>query len=171
MSMRRVVARMKQNNKRAAFVLQLTAMVDMFTIMIVFLLKSYSTSAVHIAPHHDLDLPYSTSYTQPVEALRLVVALDGIYVDDRRVIELEAGEIEKDLLDKNDSDFIRPLFEELDRHASRSRQIAEVNVEHEFGGSVVMQADSRLNYDILKKVMYTSSMAGYADMKLATMAP
>ncbi len=171
MSMKKVVARMKQNNKKAAFVLQLTAMVDMFTIMIVFLLKSYSTSAVQIAPHADLKLPYSSSYTHPVEALRLVVALDGIYVDDRKVVELTEGQIEKEVLDKSDSEFIRPLFEELDRHAKRSQEISEINVEHQFEGTVVMQADSRLNYEVLKKVMYTSSMAGYADMKLATMSP
>jgi biopolymer transport protein ExbD len=45
-----------------------------------------------------------------------------------------------------------------------------VNEEHEFDGKVVMQADSRLNYKTLKKVMYTASKAGYADMRLATIA-
>ena len=54
--------------------------------------------------------------------------------------------------------------------AEKSKEIADVNEEHEFDGKVVMQADSRLNYKTLKKVMYTASLAGYADMRLATIA-
>lgn len=166
--MKRAVERLKSDNKKATFVLQLTSMVDMFTIMIVFLLKSYSTSAVHITPHDGLKLPNSTSYTDPVEALRLVVSMDGIYVDDEKVVVLEKGEVPKAELDANDSDFIRSLYEALDRQASKTKAIAEKNETIEFDGKVVMQADSKLNYALLKKVMYTSSLAGYADLKLAT---
>lgn len=167
--MRRAVEHMKKNNKRATFVLQLTAMVDMFTILIVFLLKSYSTSAVHITPHEGLKLPYSKSFTNPVEALRLVVSSDGIYVEEERVVEIKEGEIDLSSLDKADPDFIRPLYEALDKQAEKSKGIAEKNEDHEFDGKIVMQADSRLNYKVLKKVMYTSSLAGFADLKLATM--
>ncbi|MCB0411410.1 MAG: biopolymer transporter ExbD [Bdellovibrionales bacterium] len=149
--------------------LQLTSMVDMFTIMIVFLLKSYSTSAVQVNPHEKLQLPSSTSYKDPVEALRLVVALDGIYVDDNRIVELKDGQVADADTDAGDKNFIRPLYEALDKQAEKSRGIANKNEDLEFEGSIVMQADKRLNYATLKKVMYTSSIAGYADLKLATM--
>ena len=168
--MRRAVDKFKQNNKKATFTLQLTAMVDMFTIMIVFLLKSYSTSSVHITPQKGMKLPQSSSYTQPVEALKLVVSLDGIYVDDKQIIPLTEGQLANVDLDSNDPDFIRGLYEVLDKEAEKSKSIAEENTEHEFEGKVVMQADARLNYALLKKVMYTSSMAGFADLKLATVA-
>lgn len=168
--MRRAVERLKQNNKKSTFILQLTAMVDMFTIMIVFLLKSYSTSAVHITPQEGLKLPNSSSYSQPVEALKLIVALDGVYVDDSKVLIMKDGKLGGAELDPNDPDFIKPLYEKLNEIAEKSKSIADVNEEHEFEGKVVMQADSRLNYKTLKKVMYTASMAGYADMRLATIA-
>lgn len=168
--MRRAVERFKQNNKKSTFILQLTAMVDMFTIMIVFLLKSYSTSAVHITPQAGLKLPNSSSYSQPVEALKLVVALDGVYVEDAKIFEMKEGVPGKEGLDPNDDDFIKPLYEKLNELAEKSKEIANVNEEHEFDGKVVMQADSRLNYKTLKKVMYTASMAGYADMRLATIS-
>jgi len=168
--MRRAVERLKQNNKKTTFILQLTVMVDMFTIMIVFLLKSYSTSAVHITPQKGLKLPSSASYSQPVEALKLIVALDGVYVDDNQVLKMDNGKLTTAELDPNDDDFIKPLYEKLNEIAEKSKAIADVNEEHEFEGKVVMQADSRLNYKTLKKVMYTASMAGYADMRLATIA-
>lgn len=166
--MRRAVERFKRNNKKATFVLQLTAMVDMFTILIVFLLKSYSTSAVHINPQKGMELPFSSSYTEPVEAVRLVVSVEGIFVEDKQIVTLNEGQVMSGDVDAQDPDFIRELYKELDRHAERSKEIADQNEEHEFDGKVVMQADKRLDYATLKKVMYTTSLAGYADMKLAT---
>lgn len=166
--MRRAVERMKKNNKKSTFVLQLTAMVDMFTILIVFLLKSFSSSAVNITPHEGLTLPASSSYASPVEAIKLIVAKDGIYVDDQKVAEIKDDKIEVSQTDPNDHDFIKPLFEALDKEAEKSKEIAKINEEHKFEGKVVMQADARLPYKLLKQVMYTSSLAGYADMKLAT---
>ena len=168
--MRRAVERMKQNNKKATFILQLTAMVDMFTILIVFLLKSFSTSSVNITPFKGMKLPYSSSYTTPVEALKLIVSVDGIYVDDKMIVKIDAGKVMPGEISKTDPDFIQTLFEELDKHAEKSKDIAKENKDHKFEGKIVMQADSRLDYGVLRKVMYTSSMAGYADMKLATMS-
>lgn len=168
--MRRAVERFRVNNKKATFVLQLTAMVDMFTILIVFLLKSFSTSSVHLTPVKGLTLPHSTSYTNPVEALKLIVAKDGIYIDEKMVVPLEEGKISDSALDASDPDFITDLFTELDQQVEISKQIREENKEFEFEGKVVMQADAALDYGLLKKVMYTTSMAGFADMKLATMS-
>ncbi len=168
--MRRAVDKFISNNKKTTFVLQLTAMVDMFTILIVFLLKSFSTSAVTITPHKDMVLPQSSAYVEPIEALKLVVALDGIYVDDRKVVDVSDGKISTLDLDANDKDFIRKLYEELDKHAVKSRDIAGQNEDIKFDGKIVMQADSRFDYGELKKVMYTASLAGFADMKLATLS-
>jgi len=168
--MRNAVRRFSKNNKKATFTLQLTSMVDMFTILIVFLLKSFSTSAVHITPHEGMKLPISSSYENPIEAVKLIVAYDGIYVEDKKVIPLVKGELAEDQMDTNDSDFIVSLFKELDEHAKKAQGIQEKNSEMEFDGKIVMQADERLDYDVLKKVMYTSSMAGYAEMKLATIS-
>lgn len=166
--MRRAVERMRAMNKRASFGLQLTSMVDMFTILIVFLLESYSASAVHITPIKGMELPQSTSIVLPTETLKVVVSLDGIFVDDKKVLSLKAGKVLNQDLDANDPDFIKPLFKELDKAAKKSEAIAKVNKDHKFDGKIIMEADARLDYGTLKKVMYTSSLAGYADMKLAT---
>ena len=168
--MRRAVDRMIQNNKKSTFVLQLTSMVDMFTIMIVFLLKSFSTSAVNITPHAGLKLPFSTSNAQAVEAIRVIVAKDGIYVEDKKIVDVINGEVDLASVEATDSSFIKPLYDELDKQAERSKVISEKNEEFKFEGKVVMQADSKLPYETLRKVMYTSSLAGYGDLKLATIS-
>jgi len=168
--MRRAVKQMLANNKKSTFTLQLTAMVDMFTILIVFLLKSFSSSAVTITPHKGLQLPQSSSYVEPIEALKLIVALDGIYVDDKKVVDFNHGKIGADQVEPNDPDFLKGLYDELDKQAKKSRDIASANEDVKFDGKIVMQADSRLDYRVIKKVMYTASLAGFADLKLATLA-
>ncbi|MGE0528306.1 MAG: hypothetical protein AB7P49_14650, partial [Bdellovibrionales bacterium] len=63
--------------------------------------------------------------------------------------------------------FLKTLFEALDERAKLAKSISEVNDSFEFDGQILMQADRELPYAVLQKVMYTSMMAGYADVKLA----
>jgi biopolymer transport protein ExbD len=154
----------------ATFTLQITSMVDMFTLLLVFLLKTYSTSAVEIQVDKDLNLPYSTSAKEPKEVLKVIVSKTGIYVDAKEVLRFENGQFAAGVLDAKDAQFIRPLYEVLDQEAKKTRDIAKVNETVEFDGTVLMQAEKSLDYAILKKVLYTASMAGYADLKFAVIA-
>ena len=45
--------------------LNITSMMDMFTIILVFLLKSYSTEDSSVASSGDLELPISTTMVKP----------------------------------------------------------------------------------------------------------
>lgn len=144
-------------------------MVDMFVILLVFLLKSYSTSPVNITPHGDLTLPNSTASKDPVDALKLVVSKAGIFVDDQKIVEMTDGQLKQGDVEANDTQFISALYKALDGHAQKSRMIASENSELQFDGKVIMQADRSLPYDLLRKVMYTSMLAGYSDVKLAVM--
>jgi biopolymer transport protein ExbD len=154
----------------STFKIQITSMVDMFVILLVFLLKSYSTSPVNITPNDKLALPVSTSTKDPVDVLKLVVSKAGIFVEDKKVLDLKDGKIDVKEVDASDTQFIRALYTELDVQAQKSRKIASVNETVEFDGKVIMQADRGLPYELLRKVMYTSMMAGYSDVKIAVMS-
>jgi biopolymer transport protein ExbD len=152
------------------FKIQITSMVDMFVILLVFLLKTYSTSPVNITPKQGMTLPGSSSLTEPIDVVKLIVSEDGVFVEDKKVMDLEKGRMPASFVDSNDPEFMRPLYEALDAHAKHAKEISKVNDSFEFDGKVLMQADRGLNYEILQKVMYTSMMAGYADVKLAVIA-
>lgn len=154
----------------ATFKIQVTSMVDMFVILLVFLLKSYSTSPVQLTASDQLTLPASTSTKDPVDVLKLVVSKSGIFVEDKKVIELVDGKVNVNDVDASDTQFIRALYTELDQQASKSRTIASKNETLEFDGKVIMQADRNLPYELLRKVMYTSMMAGYSDVKIAVLS-
>ncbi|MGE3975832.1 MAG: ExbD/TolR family protein [Bdellovibrionales bacterium] len=154
----------------SVYELNLTAMVDMFTIILIFLLRSYSTSAVQLTPADRLSLPASYTSSHPVEALKMIVGKHGIYVDDVKVIELAEGRLDKKEMDSKDPQFLRALFNELDKQAQKSRDIAAVNESLKFDGKIILQADRDINYALLKKVMYTATIAGFNDVKMAAVA-
>lgn len=151
----------------SSFKIQITSMVDMFVILLVFLLKTYSTSPVNINPKDGLRIPESNATADPVDVVKLIVAQDGVFVEDKKVMELEKGRVPASQADANDPSFLKALYEALDERAKLAQQISKVNDSFEFDGKVLMQADRDLPYEVLQKIMYTSMMAGYADVKLA----
>lgn len=164
---KRGMGRYMDRRSSAAFKIQITSMVDMFVILLVFLLKSYSTSPVNITPKQGLRIPESNATADPVDVVKLIVSEDGVFVEDKKVMELEKGRVPASTMDKNDPSFLRTVFQALDERAKLAKSISKVNDTFEFDGKVLMQADRDLPYETLQKVMYTSMMAGYADVKLA----
>lgn len=155
----------------SSFKIQITSMVDMFVILLVFLLKSYSTSPVVIAPSRELSLPASTSPADPVDVVKLVVSKTGIFLEDRKIVDFADGsQIQTKDLDAADSHFIRTLYTELDAKAKLVRDIASVNDKVEFDGKILVQADRDLPYSLVQKVLYTSMLTGYADVKFAVLS-
>src|SRR5688500_3507428 len=92
----------KQRHDSSAYELQLTAMVDMMSIILIFLLNSYSTSSVQLSPADRLSLPASFTASSPIEALKMVVAKHGIYVDDEKIVDLTEGILNSKDLDSKD---------------------------------------------------------------------
>lgn len=157
----------KKSKKDDGFGLQLTAMVDMFTIMIVFLLKSYDTSTIEIKNVDNLKLPASITSAPPEEALLLLVSQKAIFLNNKKIAVIKDGKIEQEFISANDEDYIKPLFEELNVEAKKIEEISKRNPAVKFEGKIFMQADKELDYSVLRKVLYTATMAGYGDLRLA----
>ena len=151
-------------NKNSTFTLNITSMTDMFTIMLVFLLQTYSTADVQIVPDSEIRLPASASMLNPTEAIKLSLSKNSLKIDQTKLADVkDADFLPQDLEDK-DTNFIKPLFEELDKIAK-----AEQDKPHVKEGRILLQADKDLPYATLRKVMYTASMAGYPQLKLITL--
>ncbi len=145
------------------FGLNLTSMTDMFTILLVFLLQTYSTSVEIVNPEAGLRLPSSVSQKDPVKGIKLVVSKTGVTVEGQEILKLANSDFDKKDIDKNDPQFILPLFEELSK---RGKGMTEADKAF---GKIFMQADRGLPYETLRKVMYTASMAGFPQLKMATL--
>lgn len=152
----------KQKN---SFGLNITSMTDMFTILLVFLLQTYSTSDVEIIPEAGLRLPASTTSTNPVEAIKLTVSKELVKLDKTKIADMKDANFESKDIDPNDTNFILPVFNELDKLAKDEKLKDSPAVKE---GRILLQADASLPYSVLRKVMYTASMAGFPQLKLVT---
>lgn len=151
-------------NKNSTFTLNITSMTDMFVLLLVFLLQSYSTSDVQITPENGLRLPSSASLANPTEAVKISLSQEALKIDENKIADVKNADFLPQDLEDKDTNFIKPLFEELDKLAKSSSDKAHIKE-----GRILLQADKELPYATLRKVMYTASMAGFPQLKLVTM--
>ena len=144
--------------------LNLTSMMDMFTIIICFLIKSYSVSEVNILPPPNLKLPYSTSQKAPEQSLLVALGPDVLAVDGEKVTVLEQGRVP---VRHQEGMIIRPLLDKLEERSERSKMIAEYNPDFKFQGKMIFQGYQDLPFEVLNSILYTAARAGYSQFQLA----
>lgn len=149
--------------KNSTFTLNITSMTDMFTILLVFLLQSYGTSVVEIPMVDGLRLPASNSQSNPVDSVKLSISAKELKLGDQKIADVNDANFAASDLDTSDSNFIKPLFAELEKITKESPDKDYVKE-----GRILLQADQELPYATIRKVMYTASMAGYPQLKLVT---
>src|SRR6516165_6596543 len=73
--------------------LNIVAMMDMMTIILVFLLKSYQASAINVNMSAELTIPQSTTQLHPQENITVTLSTREVTVNDRRAVEMRSGVI------------------------------------------------------------------------------
>jgi len=71
--------------------LNITSMMDMMTIILVFLLKSFSATTITVKPSDTLMLPKSNAEKDPSVAVNVIIAQDKIIVEDKVILELDSA--------------------------------------------------------------------------------
>jgi biopolymer transport protein ExbD len=152
--------------QKSTFALNITSMTDMFTILLVFLLQSYTTSDVEIIPENNMRLPASSSTTNPVESVKVTISKELLKIDKTKIADMKDANFEAKDIDPNDTNMILPLFAELDKMAKDETLKNKLGVKE---GRILLQADAALPYSVMRKVMYTASMAGFPQLKFVTL--
>jgi biopolymer transport protein ExbD len=139
--------------------LNLVSLIDIFTILIFFLLANISD--VETLPNtKSVKLPESTSTQSPKETVVVIVSDQEITVQGQRVASLP------DVMNMS-GEVIAPLKEELE-HLSGRQLIGE-------GGKagahkvVTIMGDKEIPYRVLRKVMVTCAQANYAEISFAVL--
>lgn len=164
-------------NHSGTFGLNITSMTDMFTILLVFLLQTYSTADIQVTPDQGQALPVSNVDANPVMSVQVSVTKNELKIENRTIASLKDMDFTGQDIDANDPNFIKPLFQELEKLAKDEKkkdedfQSGATKVKPNPGildGKILVKADQNLSYGVLRKVMYTASMAGFPKMKMAT---
>lgn len=146
--------------KTSTFSLRLTSMLDMFTILLVFLLSNYSSEGQIITTPKDLQLPESTAQKAPKAAPVIMITREVIMLDDKILQSLAEIENSSELM-------IAPLYQALQQNRSVAEKIGQLDAKLGFRGNVTIQADRDLPFLLMKKVMYTCGQVGHNDMYFA----
>jgi biopolymer transport protein ExbD len=147
--------------------LNIVALMDLMTIILVFLLKSVSFATVGMAGMQNLSLPYSTVLTEPLEATKVLVTKDAIFVEDVKVAEIKDDAILPQYLDPNKNLLIPNLKTVLDKKAEKLAAIQTYHPNLKVMDHLAIVADKDTPYFVLMQVLATSAAASSAGFKEA----
>ena len=152
--------RPKKRRSYSTITLRLTSMIDMFTILLFFLLQSFSAEGELMTVASDLKLPESTAKTPPRAAPILSITSEWIILDGAPIEKIAAVRA----LDRLNID---KLYLQLQQIRQFSENLGQLDAKMGFKGAIIIQGDREIPFDILKKIMFTCGQVGYNNMMLA----
>ncbi len=141
--------------------LQLTSLIDIFVVLLLFLLKSLVVGGAVVTPFPGVTLPPSSATASFKESPVVVIANQQVIVDGQRVCATE------DVV--NATELGVPAIEgALAEVRQKSETLAgRAGSDRKFEGRMILQADESIPFHVLQKVMYTSQTVGFYDITLA----
>jgi len=161
----------RQNNDAG---LTITSMMDMMTIILVFLLKSYQTDDVSVAASDDLQIPVSSAELSPKLAVNVVVSRKDLVVDGDYVLAIERSiseETGEEVLsipdDEKRGQEITKLIDILQEKAEIAKEIGSRAESEELGfkGEILLQVDKRIPFSVVREIMYTAGQAQFGNFR------
>ncbi len=141
--------------------LPLTPMVDMFVILVVFLLQFFAASGQTLNLSSDTILPDSTSTEIIEQALQIEVTRDFITLEGVKVANVK---------DLTGADLKIPgLYEGLVKLKDKTEKLAKRGSSVTFEGKAILIGDKHVMYDTITRIMYTCGNAGYGKINMAVM--
>lgn len=170
----------KRGGKRGVTaVLSLTAMVDMFTVLVIFLLQNYNATGEILYIPKEVVLPQASSVRELKPAHVVTISADEILLDANVVAKFSE-------MNGDDDWMIDTLKTELVNAMAKSKAEAESKIQNKIRGAVenvkgqeeedkepwskvTVQADKGIDFGTVKKVMYTVTEAGASEINFAVM--
>src|SRR6478752_7619131 len=127
--------------------LNITPMMDMMTIILVFLLKSFTE-------------------LKPKLAVTVTVTKKVILVEGDAIAPINAGRVDPAVKrDGENGYYITALVDILEKHGRREKKVAEMTGQ-KFEGQLMLVADQTTPYRLLTEVIYSCGQAEYANYRL-----
>jgi biopolymer transport protein ExbD len=145
--------------------LNIYAMMDMMTIILVFLMATWATEYAEIQESAELAIPISTSMVEHQTALSVTITSAAILVEGVKVVDLQDGQVDAGVKQGGSTGFlILPLLTTVREHRELQRVIDQARG-HEFAGDVQIIADRRTPYRTITEVLYTLGQAEYKNLR------
>ena len=152
MNATRRMKRMERNNRKSEGLgLNLVPMMDVLTVLVLFLLFHSFQGEL---PEQRIDLPDSVVETRPRETLAIVVNPEAVMVQGEPVVS--TSELYEDRIAMVAQ--IKVRLQELEQ---------DIGVTAPEGKEITLLADKTIPFKVLKKIMSTCTASGYGRISLA----
>lgn len=153
------------HGRKAMFAdLLVTPLVDMFVIIVLFLIANFSATGELIQQSKDVQLP-EAAHVQEIQADPVVmVTMNEVFCDGQSI-----GRVE----DFTRDEYLNiPALEEKMRDMKKRFEDLHSMVQgaEEFKGNINIQAHKEVQFKILKRVMFSSASAGYGNINFAVLS-
>jgi biopolymer transport protein ExbD len=156
--------RVAMQHKNGTTTLNITSLMDVMTIILIFLLFSFSSQDQNIRLARDLNLPRSSAEKPFKWAINITLTEDQLLVEDLSVCRYKNGRF---VDTRDDPDKIVLLYKQLTdlKSMEKYREVDRDASEP----VVIFQADKKHKFDTIYRVMKTAAMAGYPNFRFAVL--
>lgn len=155
--------------KREVLDFDMTSLLDILVILLVFLLKSYNSSGVTINVPQGISLPKSESVELNKYGVIIQVSSTKIWVDDKLILDLnnKSKAFNYDHAGRR----IIPLYNTLIQKKELFKRIEKSsNQAKKFSGIANLLIDKSIKYSYTKKILYTCAEAGFGKYKFVVLS-
>ena len=148
--------------------LNLNPMLDISSILITFLLMSFSSDPVTHNVDAGIELPESTTIVALDEVPTIVVTKTEIIINGNKIADIVAGDVaEKDRA----QGAIQPVFTELQKLGEANKRLSKSfksNDPNAVGstGALTMEMDKGHRFKLMKRIMLSAQQADFVQFKL-----
>jgi len=146
--------------------LMLTSLLDMFTIILIFLIVSFEAEDYDFKLNPDLKLPESSARSVLKPAVDIAITPSDLLVDRKSIAKLNRGKF-KDSVYRNQE--IPQLVKVLKKRYEIVKDVAVDEESGEDNAIIVVQADKSLDYETIYMVLRSAALGGFVKYRLAIM--
>lgn len=158
-----------QRGKSEEASLTLTPLLDMFTIILIFLIVSFQTQDKGFEPNEEVELPESRARSVFKPAVNVSISEDAVSVEQERTVDLTDGAFDASFYEQQK---VPALVDKLKGYyaAIKGEEGApNVEVPDTDKAILLVQADKELDYRTLYLVLRSGALAGFVKYRLAIM--
>lgn len=171
------ILKRRKGKRGVTAILSLTAMVDMFTVLVIFLLQNYNTTGEVLFIPKEVVLPKANRVAELQPSVVVTVSAKEIFVEDKVVATFDQVKAATDWTVPALRDSVRVLLEKAKAEQDAKIQNKVKNVVDKTLGNeeldpnawrkVTLQADKAIDYLTLKKILYSVYEAGGGPINFA----
>jgi biopolymer transport protein ExbD len=141
----------------------ITSMMDMFTIILIFLLFQFSEKPETIHLMKDIELPKSTAKMDHQENIKLVLTQNSLHFDNELIARVNGGRVVG--LDPQNLK-ASVLYQRLE--AQFAKGLAEPD-EKQQKNHILLLCDKRHSFKTINSIVKTAALAGYPNFQFAVL--